>query len=685
VRSRRIPIDRETRLVVARDAATDSYRRPAALVALVVLLCSFAVFLGRPVGAATGRKAEVIPPNDLTDQVVEVRWQGFDPTRSDGTFGVVILECVAKPKSVLADCNAALTFPLSVSGNQQSGVTRSDGTGRTFIDIMTTARLPKLACSETKSCSLLVYEQTPAGFDPNGLPTARALVPLNFRKSSADCPPVKKFDARIETEASSAPALYQWAADLCGGDHALTLNVTSTSSDQARSDFFDRNVDVAVSSLPPQPGDAGPKAPNFTVAPIDLTAVVVAYNLIDPVTNQPITDLTLTPRLVARLISDSDVLTFFDDPEFKKLNPNHTFPLQGTDPGLRAEQNADTWIVTNWLNSDRSARAFLDGKDPYGIGVSPEWRGIHYPTKVFDARSQNGVYFPRLGEAGVAERLFAHTKPADTVPASPIQNGFFAVLDLPAARQFALPIAKLTTGVGKPVVTLSASSLAAGYGAMTTTKAGFHVVAGAPTDLAAWPLTKVDHTMFPTSFVNTTVGVQLQQLLRYTVGKGQQTVPNGYAPLPAALVAQTMSVAAALTPPPPPSTTSTTVGSTRPTTVAPAFVAPAGTAFNASLGGVRGGGSTVQTNLPSSPAVAGPERSGSTTPTSTPSPGAKFAALRLPTSGDHLALPVVLAVAFLALFACAADGLGRRGNRWLASARVRRKASRDLLIEQPGP
>ncbi len=685
MRSRRIPIGRETRLVVARDAATDSYRRPAALVALVVLVCSFAVFLGRPVGAATGRQAEVIPPNDLTDQVVEVRWQGFDPTRSDGTFGVVILECVAKPKSVLADCDAALTFPLSVSGNQQSGVTRSDGTGRTFIDIMTTARLPKLACSETKSCSLLVYEQTPAGFDPNGLPSARALVPLSFRKSSADCPPVKRFDARVETEASSAPALYQWAADLCGGEHALTLNVTSTSSDQARADFFDRNVDVAVSSLPPQPGDAGPKAPNFTVAPIDLTAVVVAYNVIDPVTNQPITDLTLTPRLVARLISDSDVLTFFDDPEFKRLNPNHTFPLQGTDPGLRAEQNADTWIVTNWLNSDHAARAFLDGHDAYRKDVAPEWKGIDYPTKVFDARSQNGVYFPRLGEAGVAERLFAHTKPADTVPASPIQNGFFAVLDLPAAQQFALPIAKLTTGVGKPVVTLSARSLTAGYTAMTTTKDGFHVEPSAPTDLGAWPLTKVDHAMFPTSFVNTTVGVQLQRLLDYAVGPGQQTVPNGYAPLPSALVAQTRAVAAALTPHPIPTTTSTTLGTTPTTPVPPPFVAPTGSAFNPSLGGVNADGSSAQTNLPSTSATTGTEPTGSATPTTTARAAAKFAALRLPSAGDHLVVPVALAVAFLALFGCAADGFGRRAIRWINSARVRRKASRLSVTEQPAP
>ena len=118
------------------------------------------------------------------------------------------------------------------------------------------------------------------------------------------------------------------------------------------------------------------------------------------------------------------------------------------------------------------------------------------------------MYFPRIGEDGVAERLFAQTKPADSVPSSPIQSGFFAVLDLPTALQFALPIAKLTTGVDKPVVTLNPASLEAGYAAMTTTQGRLPRRAGAsPSDPTAWPLTKVDHMMFPSSYVNTNVGV----------------------------------------------------------------------------------------------------------------------------------------------------------------------------------
>ena len=669
--------------------------RVGALIALVSLLCSFAVSFGRPVAAATVRRAEVAPATGLTDQVAEVTWQGFDPTRPDGTFGVVIMECTAAPQSVLVDCNTADTFPLSLTGNQEPGVTAANGTGRAFMDIMTTARLPQLACSETKPCSLMLYENTPAGFDPNHLPPVRTLVPLQFRKSAGDCPPVTHFDARIEAEASAAPALYQWAADLCNGKNALTLNVTNTSSDQARADFFAKNVDIAVSSLPPQPGETPAGARQYTVAPVDLTGVVVAYNIMDPVTHQPISDLTLTPRLVARLISDSDVLTFFNDPEFKRLNPGHTFPAQATDPGLRGEQNADTWIVTNWLNSDHAARAFLNGQDPYGIPVDPQWRGIQYPTNVFEARSQNGVYFPRIGEDGVAERVFAQTKPADSVPSSPIQNGFIGVLDLPTARQYDLPIARLTTGVGKPVVSVSPTSLAAGFAAMTSTPDGFHVEPGAPTDPNAWPLTKVDHALLPTTLANTAQGVQVQELLGYAVGAGQQTVPNGYAPLPTALAAQTLQAAAALTvrpatiPDNPDRTKAKTTTSTISATNGSSGSATGAAGFAPLLTGTAFGAGALTASPPSGPvaSAAAPEQTVrvKTIAKSSPkaSPAARFAALLLAGAGDHLVLPIIFVLALLAVLASTVDGVRRRAKRWLGAARARLRRSDRRPQEQP--
>ena len=129
--------------------------------------------------------------------------------------------------------------------------------------------------------------------------------------------------------------------------------------------------------------------------------------------------------------------------------------------------------------------------------MNAAWLDVPYPTDVFAARNSNGVYFPREGEEGVAQRLFANTKPADSVPTDPLDAGEIGIVDLPTAEQFQLPIANLTTGVGKPVVGVNALSLLAGYNQMQTSPAGFHTEPAVPSDPYAYPLTKVDQAMVP--------------------------------------------------------------------------------------------------------------------------------------------------------------------------------------------
>ena len=62
-----------------------------------------------------------------------------------------------------------------------------------------------------------------------------------------------------------------------------------------------------------------------TYAPIDVTGVVVAFNVTDTQTDQRITDMTLTPRLVAMLLAGTQSggpgTHLFQDPEFVALNP----------------------------------------------------------------------------------------------------------------------------------------------------------------------------------------------------------------------------------------------------------------------------------------------------------------------------------------------------------------------------
>ena len=625
-------------------------------------LCVLTTTLSVPTSAAAReRKVVVQPATGLSDQVVDVSWSGFRPTKKNGTFSVVVLQCKDDPKSVLRDCNTADTFPFSFTGNLQHATTTKNGTGHVFMDIMTTSRLPALGCSETHPCTLLVYEDDGNGYDPNGLPPNRVIVPLHFAHSFGDCPPVQNFDVRIETETSAAPALYQWAADFCTGEHAFTVDVTNSSSNSARENFFAKQIDIAVSSLKPEADEVTAASPPYTVVPLDLTAVVIAYNITDRVTHKPITDITLTPRLVARLISDSDLTTFFHDPEFLKLNPGHHWPLQAAAPGLRGERNADATIVTNWLNSNPAARSLLDGNDKYGVAVNPAWKGVQYPTDIFETRLPDGVYFPRVGEEGVAERLFAATKPAEDIPTNALNAGFFGVVDLPIAARFRLPVAKLTNGVGQPVVALSADSAQAGFHAMVRSPDGFSSVP-AVVKSPAYPLMKVDQAMVPPELTHSNRDLRIRAFLDHAVTDGQDELPPGYATLPDMLKHRTLlytgDTSLAIRPPPRPR---------RRPRRPPSRSTPAGTAELGLHEWIRATGATpgrttrrARHRTRRRPPSPTPRR----VTTTTAAPVAKLAGLRLPDSGDRLVLPVVLGLALLALVVRASRGHEAAARGW---------------------
>jgi hypothetical protein len=614
-----------------------------------------------PTGAAPQPRFVVVEPaTNLGDQVVLVSWAGFRPTKKDSTYAVVVLQCKENPKSVLRDCNTEETFPFSLTGNLQESRTTKDGTGHVFMDIMTTNRLPSLGCSETRPCSLLVYEDDGMGYDPNGLPPNRVIVPLQFARSFGDCPPVQNFDVRIETEASAAPALYDWAAHFCTGDHAFTVDVTNSSSTSARENFLTKQVDIGVTSVKPAADEITDTSPPFRVVPLDLTAVVIAYNVTDRVTKKRITDLTLTPRLVARLISNSELTSFFHDPEFLKLNPGHKWPLQAAAPGLRAEQNGDTRIVTSWLDSDPNARNLLDDKDQYGMAVNPAWRAIDYPTDVFEANLPDGVYLPRVGEEGVAQRIFAETKPAESIPTDALNAGFFGVLDLPTASRFRLPVAKLTTGVGRPVVALDPLSAQAGFRAMSKSPEGFYTIPATTKGAEAWPLMKVDQAMVPPKLTQSSRDLRIRAFLNHAVTDGQQDLPPGYAGLPKALQMETLEYTGDTFLANPTTTTTTT-------TTVPFDPSGYGGGYSDGYnsGGYSGSGSTGGPTATATPTSRPRTRRETTTTAGT----AQLVGLALPDSGDRLVLPVVLGLGLIALAVRMVEVTRNRTRGW----KVRRR------------
>ncbi len=585
----------------------------------------------RRVATANGLTAQVAPASGIVNQVVQVSWSGFHPTDQLGNWGVLVYQCSASPAS-LSDCYTVPPYPNSAGGNSiVNAVTGPNGTGSTFFEVRNSSKLPQLNCSSTVPCSILVWENNGTAPPSTGLPATSVVVPITFARSSNDCPVPDQLDVRAEGEASAANLFYNWIGQLCQGNPQLALDYTETSSNNGRSDELGGFTDLGITSLGATSLELSGSTTKTTYeyAPVDLNAVVVVFNIADPVTNQQITSVTLTPRLLARLITDSELLDFFNDPEFLKLNPGHHWPSLGaSQPLLRAERNADTRLITSWMIQDPDAQALVAGHDKYGVTVTPDFLNKQYPVDNFEKAASDDGFDPLTGEDLVALHMFYAVKPADGSVTRPSTQGFFGIMDRSTAEQYDLPMAKLVNHAGDAVAPDDAGVME-GYKAMTTLD-GVKVPDFTSSDATAYPLTKIDYAMvrheitkvdaYGNTVPDPTKAKNLKTFLNYEATTGQQHLLGGYLPLPPTEVAQAQKVANDITtPPPPPPTTTTT-----PTT----FTSTGGCCTGSGTGYT--GGSTGGTGSTDTTPPGGSQSTGSKHKRATKSPKTRLVAAQAP-------------------------------------------------------
>jgi ABC-type phosphate transport system substrate-binding protein len=517
-----------------------------------------------------GRAGSASPGTELVNEVVTVSWSGFTPTQTNGLFGVILLQCSAAPTS-FADCFTAEAFPQVTNGTVVQATTAADGTGSARIEVRPAAYLPSLGCSNTTPCSILVYENDGVPVPAGGLPARHAVVPLSFARSQADCPPVFDFDVRVDGSATSAELFYRWASDLCQGDGAVVLDYTETSSTTGRENFLDGLVDLGVTALPADEEEleSHPDHPEYQYAPVAASALVVAYNLRDPFTGAQIEDLVLSPRLVARLITNTSPDTFFRDRELVRLNPGKRFPSGGaTRPLLRAERSASTTLVTTWLAGNPEVQKFMTGNDMFRVPMNTAYEGYTYPKDIFENVSGDNAYLARQGQRAVALRLFYGVSPTGQVRENTTFNGVIGIVDLPTARRFGLKVAQLVQA-DNSVVGVTEESIQAGLATMEPTPEGTLVADVTPADPGAYPLVRIDYAMVPREVATDAKRDDIRAVLEYAVGDGQSRLPEGYVALPESMRATTRAVAAGIAGPPAPATTTTTKPPRTTTTAVP--------------------------------------------------------------------------------------------------------------------
>jgi len=593
---------------------------------------------------------------DLVNQMVHVSWTGFTPSgaqiipysATNTDYPVMVAECKGTAPTNPGQCYGATnggvrrSFDTFGPDNTVFTTTAGDGTGAADIPVLTTRENPDLGCDQNHPCSLVVVPSQ--GGDPyltadgsmdckdhtadtfqsggatdigqhgfsaltsdpgiaNGLCSwaDRIVVPLKFAPAPASCP-FRSFSFTAVGSPMLARAMDRWRPGLCTG--AASLNVgydSSVNEPLARDDFLSGSDDVGLTTRPV----VGTGIHPYTYAPVAASGVAIAYWVDNPSTAQPITNLKLTPRLVAKLLTTSysfggaacqpgqppsqptstsngcdgsvrgNPNTLFDDPEFQRLNPGVADPIAagaGYQVPTVLSGNSDmTYEVTRWIAANPDASAFLAGQpDPWGTHVNSAYLGLQYPQDVFSPMDQylpiayeyNPVFPPSQAaslyqannwDPGIQWQLTPNPPGPPVHQKDPIQlqgqRMLFAIVDQADAAAFNFPVAKILNHAGAYVAP-TAASMTAAIRDMTTNPDGItRATNETSTDKSAYPLTMVQYAMVPTGGIAKAKAAKIAQFLDFAAGGGQVNgtspgqLPDGYLPLPASLRAQTIKAA----------------------------------------------------------------------------------------------------------------------------------------------
>jgi hypothetical protein len=343
---------------------------------------------------------------------------------------------------------AANVGGLSLPSNTTYGVTELNGSGQADFDVWTAEDNASLGCSDTVVCSLVAVPvmgiscdaaaaALPVADQPGAMaadadkacrgtgnyapgqvvqPTGgedvavsgalwwaesnwrnRITVPLKFAPLSNVCDVVSS-GSRVDVYGSEllTQATTQWAPTFCLNPKLFRFKHIQTAEPEARNLLSAGNIEAAFVSTGQEGGYTRP----VVNAPVAVTGFAVTF-AIDDASGHPVTTLRLTPRLLAKLMTESypainamkdeysalagNPLNISLDPEFIALNP-------AIKQGVAASAAASTllsisadsdviYALTSYLNADPDARAWLDGApDPWGMVVNPNYKQIELPT-----------------------------------------------------------------------------------------------------------------------------------------------------------------------------------------------------------------------------------------------------------------------------------------------------------------
>jgi hypothetical protein len=348
---------------------------------------------------------------------------------------------------------AANVGGLAMPSNTTYGVTQLNGTGSAEFNVWTAESNASLGCSQKVACSLVVVPVMGVSCDvaATSLPPAdrpsdpdvaaeaeknctadgafepgqtvqprgqedlsvsgtlwwaasnwrnRIVVPLSFAPLSNVCDLVSnQSPVNIYGSETLAEATTQWAPKFCLDSKLFRFKHVETGEPQARVILNVTGPGAIPAAFVSDAPEAGYSRP-IVNAPTAVSGWTIAYT-VDDEQGHPYARLRLTPRLLAKLLTESypavvgvkqeysalssNPLNITLDPEFQALNPGITKGVPATQSAatlLALSSNSDVIrALTAYINADPEARAWLDGKaDPWGMVVNPNYKGISLPV-----------------------------------------------------------------------------------------------------------------------------------------------------------------------------------------------------------------------------------------------------------------------------------------------------------------
>lgn len=433
-------------------------------------------------------------PPECSGQGLAEHWLPF-VAASGKTYYSGLNGCGGVPPEGVPFSNA-----LSLPGNTTYSASSLGGKGAATFNVRTDQSNASLGCSEKVPCSLVVIPimGISCDVDAAGLPAAevpspaeldaaatrcmgtgayapgqttnpniranqavsgalwwaasnwrnRIVFPLGFAPSTSTCDITQGGGVQIYGSELMIQATDQWSPRFCLDPARTPVQHVQTGEPQARSLLKNGSIDAAMTSRPADsPGYGRP----VVHAPIALTGFGITYQ-VDGADDRQLPDLRLTPRLLAKLLTQSyptipdiksrytalsgNPMNISDDPEFLALNPkakqNSSAASAATILSLSSDSDV-MYALTSYIEADPEARAWLDGKpDPWGMVVNPNYKGISLPVQtwpILDTFNPPGLY-----TQGVNDCLYQNPVPYLPLVAAPLTRLSYIALSM----QFAL-------------------------------------------------------------------------------------------------------------------------------------------------------------------------------------------------------------------------------------------------------